>query len=221
RDFTLQGDLYQVNEDQDAPGRARFTGLNLLSHWQTHLEGGSDLSVLGYYDRINRYQPGDYGDQLDIYDAEFQDALPQLGSHALVWGASYRYAMDRFENLPGSALSIMPADANLAWPSLFGQDELTLNPDWRLIGGARLEHNPYDGNQFLPNLRLAWNFAPSDLAWAAVSRAVRSPSRIEEDVFEPSKPPFLLEGNPDFQSEVAWVYEAGLRMQPSPKWSYS
>ena len=220
-DFTLQGDAYQVNEDQDLPGRARFTGLDLLSHWQTRLQGGSDLSVLGYYDRSNRYQPEYYGDQLDIFDLEFQDALPQLGAHALVWGASYRYAMDHFENLPGSALSVMPADANLAWPSLFGQDEIALARDWRLIGGARLEHNPYDGNQFLPDLRLAWSFAADDLAWAAVSRAVRSPSRIEEDAFQPSHPPFLLVGNPNFQSEVAWVYEAGLRMQPSEQWSYS
>ena len=220
-DFTLQGDAYQVNEDQDLPGRARFTGLNLLSHWQQRMESGSELSVLAYYDRSNRYQPDDYGDQLDVFDAEFQDALPQLGSHALVWGASYRYAMDHFENLPGSVLSITPADANLAWPSLFGQDEITLDRDWRVIGGARLEHNPYDGNQFLPNLRLAWSFAPDDLAWAAVSRAVRSPSRIEEDVSEPPQPPLTLIGNPQFQSEVAWVYETGLRMQPSAQWSYS
>jgi iron complex outermembrane receptor protein len=220
-DFTLQGDAYQVNEDQDLPGRARFTGLDLLSHWQTRLAGGSDLSVLAYYDRVDRYQPFDYGDRLDILDAEFQDALPQLGSNALVWGASYRYAMDHFQNLPGSTLSILPADANLAWPSLFGQDEVTLSRDWRLIGGARLEHNPYDGNQFLPDLRLAWTFAKDDLAWVAVSRAVRSPSRIEEDVSEPSQPPFVLVGNPDFQSEVAWVYETGLRMQPTAQWSYS
>ena len=220
-ELTLQGDAYQVNEDQDLPGRARFTGLNLLSHWQTHLDSGSDMSVLAYYDHSNRYQPDYYGDRLDIVDAEFQDTLPQLGSHALVWGASYRYAMDHFENLPGSVLSIMPADTNLAWPSLFGQDEMSLSRDWRLIGGARLEHNPYDGNKFLPNLRLAWSFAPDDLAWAAVSRAVRSPSRIEEDVFEPPKPPFTLVGNPQFQSEEAWVYETGLRMQPSPQWSYS
>ena len=221
RDLTLQGDLYQVNEDQDLPGRARFTGLNLLSHWDMHQENGSELSVLGYYDRVNRYQPGDYGEQLDIYDVELQGTLPQIGTHGLVWGASYRYAMDHFENLPGSTLSIVPADANLAWPSLFGQDVITLSDAWRLIGGARLEHNPYDGNQFLPNLRLAWDFSRDGMAWTAVSRAVRSPSRIEEDIFEPSKPPFVLVGNPDFQSEVAWVYEAGLRMQPSPQWSYS
>jgi iron complex outermembrane receptor protein len=221
RDLTLQGDLYQVNEDQDLPGRARLTGLNLLSHWQTHSDNGSDTSVLAYYDRVNRYEPNDYGEQLDIYDLEYQDTLPQLGDHGLVWGASYRYAMDDFKNLPGSVLSILPADTNLAWPSLYGQDVITLNDAWRLIGGARLEHNPYDGNQFLPNLRLAWNFSRDGMAWTAVSRAVRSPSRIEEDDFEPAKPPFLLVGNPDFQSEVAWVYEAGLRMQPSPKWSYS
>ncbi len=220
--FTLQGDAYGTNEDQNLPGgRARVSGLNLLSRWDDKLQGGSDLSLLAYYDRSNRYTPLDYGEKLDILDLELQQALPETYSQDIVWGGSYRYAMDDIQNLPGAPLAFLPADVNLAWSSLFAQDEARLAADWRLIGGARLEHNPYTGNEFLPNLRLAWNPGPDSLLWSAVSRAVRSPSRVETDGFVPGQPPFELAGNPDYQSETARVYELGYRGEPAENLSFS
>ena len=220
--FTLQGDAYAINEDQTLPGgRARASGLNVLSHWDDKLAGGSDLSLLAYYDRTNRYTPTDYGEKLDIADVELQQALPEMYSQDFIWGASYRYAMDNIQNLPGSTLAVLPAQVNQAWSSLFAQDEAQLAPDWRLIAGARLEHNPYTGNELLPNLRLAWNLTQDSLLWTAVSRAVRSPSRLDTNVFAPEQPPFLLVGNSNFQSETARVYELGYRAQPTPELSFS
>jgi iron complex outermembrane recepter protein len=222
RAFTLQGDAYAGDEDPSLPGgRTRLTGLNLLSHWDGDLEGGSQLSVLAYYDRTTRYIPDDYGDKLDVADVELQQALPEAYSQNFIWGASYRYAMDRFENLPDSTVAVLPPQINQAWSSLFAQDEAALSPTLRLIAGARLEHNPYDGNEFLPNLRVAWNFTPQDLLWGAVSRAVRSPSRIDSDLFGPPQAPFLLAGDPDFRSETARVYELGYRGDSGGNWSYS
>ena len=219
--FTLQGDAYGTNEDPSVSGsRTRVSGLNLLSHWDGKLDGGSDVSLLAYYDRTDRYAPDDYSDKLDIADVELQQALPQAGSQNVIWGASYRYARDDAQNLPGSTIVLLPPQVNQAWSSLFAQDEARLSPDWRLIAGARLEHNPYTGNEFLPNLRLAWNMTPENLLWAAVSRAVRSPSRIDTDLNGPPPPPYLLAGNPDFQSETARVYELGYRSE-SGDWSYS
>lgn len=222
RDFTLQGDAYGTNEDPSLPsGRTRISGLNLLSHWDGKLDGGSDVSVLAYYDRTNRYVPDDYGDKLDIADVELQQALPELRDQSIVWGASYRYARDNVQNLPGSTIAVLPPQVNQAWSSLFAQDEARLSPGWRLIAGARLEHNPYTGNEFLPNLRLAWNLTQDSLLWTAVTRAVRSPSRIDADLNGPPPPPFLLAGNPDFQSETARVYELGYRGDSGGDWSYS
>lgn len=222
RQFTLQGDAYAGNEDQlTLPGRSRVSGLNLLSHWDDKLAGGSDLSLLAYYDRTNRYAPHDFGERLDIGDVELQQTLPETRSQNFVWGASYRYAMDDIQNLPGSTLAFYPAQVSQAWASLFAQDEAVLSQELRLTLGARLEHNPYTGSEFLPNLRLAWKASPNSLLWTAVSRAVRSPSRLDVNLYAPEQPPFLLVGNPDFQSETARVYELGWRAQPSEQWSYS
>jgi len=222
RRFTLQGDAYVTNEDPTLPtGRTRLSGLNLLGHWDGKLDGGSDVSLLTYYDRSNRYVPSDYGEKVDIADVELQQALPEIYSQNIIWGASYRYAKENIQNLPDSTVVFLPAEVNQAWASLFAQDEALLSPSWRLIAGARLEHNPYTGNEFLPNLRVAWNLTPENLLWAAVSRAVRSPSRIDGDLNGPPPPPFLLTGHPDFQSETARVYELGYRAQPMPEFSFS
>ncbi|HEV2331932.1 MAG TPA: TonB-dependent receptor [Gammaproteobacteria bacterium] len=222
RDFTLQGDAYGGNEDPSVSGdRTRLSGVNLLSHWNGKLDGGSDVSLLAYYDRSNRYVPADYGDKLDIADVELQQTLPEIYSQNVIWGASYRYARDSAQNLPDSTIAVLPPQVNQTWSSLFAQDEAALSPTLRLITGARLEHNPYTGNEFLPNLRLAWNFTPDNLLWAAVSRAVRSPSRIDAHLNGPPPPPYLLAGNANFQSETARVYELGYRGDSGGDWSYS
>jgi iron complex outermembrane receptor protein len=54
-----------------------------------------------------------------------------------------------------------------------------------------------------------------------VSRAVRAPSRFDRDVVNPPRPPFAIQGGPNFVSEVAKVYEIGYRGQPTRQLSYS
>lgn len=222
RQYTLQGDAYKRDEDNPLPfDGVRLSGLDLLSHWQDKLAGGSDVSLLAYYDHVLREQPGNYGDREDTGDVEFQQALPQTHDQSLTWGASYRYVMDDFEAAPTSGLKFQPADVDQSWTSLYAQNQSALSATLRGILGLRLEHNPYTGSEWLPNARLAWNVSDESLAWAAVSRAVRSPSRLDADLYSPQQPPFFLVGNPDFQSEVVKVYEAGWRSQPSPDLSYA
>src|SRR5207249_3473802 len=64
-------------------------------------------------------------------------------------------------------------------------------------------------------------FADDHFLWAAASRTVRAPSRLDRDAFIPTTPPFLLAGGPDVRSEIAKVYEIGYRAQPAMSISYS
>src|SRR2546427_9919243 len=48
---------------------------------------------------------------------------------------------------------------------------------------------------------------------AAVPRAVRTPSRIDRELFAPGQPPYFLEGGPNFRSEELLAYELGYRLQ--------
>lgn len=228
----VQANAYTGSEGQPAPGAISITGVNfflqsvaasgvnLTTRWTHQLEDGASLDFQAYYDRTKRLVPPVFNETLDIVDLQFQHALPPLGSHAVVWGANYRYSMDRVNNMH-PFFAFLPANVNQKWSSLFGQDEITLRDDLKLTLGTRIERNDYTGNEFLPSARLAWKPAHNHLLWTAASRTVRAPSRLDRDAFIPGTPPFLLNGGSSTRSEVAKVYEIGYRGQPSNRLSYS
>jgi iron complex outermembrane receptor protein len=131
-----------------------------------------------------------------------------------------RQDTDRFAGAGG--LLMEPALLRQVSYSLFAQDELTLREDLRLTLGARAEHNAYTGLEYLPSARLAWQAAPSQLLWGAVSRTVRGPTRLDRDIVNPGQPPSpaapqgipTVLGSERFQAEVARVLELGWRGQP-------
>jgi iron complex outermembrane receptor protein len=69
----------------------------------------------------------------------------------------------------------------------------------------------------MPSARLAWRPARETLLWAAVSRAVRTPSRIDREL---AALPILAPA-PDFESEELLAYEAGYRGQLSANFAVS
>jgi iron complex outermembrane receptor protein len=218
--FTLQGDAYESDIDQ-APAARRITGANLLGRWTRSLGGASRAQVQAYYDHTGRDQPGSVRDTLDTWDIEFQHLLQPRPGHDFIWGAGYRMQRDRVDNINPAVLAILPADQDLHLGNVFAQDEVALRDGLRLTLGVKAEHNRYTGMELLPNARLAWDVAPNHLLWAAVSRTVRTPSRVDREFFSPGVPPFALAGGAGFRSEVARVVEVGWRGQPRPALSFS
>jgi iron complex outermembrane receptor protein len=219
RSFTVHGDAYRGDLEQTTPGMTRIEGVNLLGRWNQRLGGGSNLRLQAYYDRTERDQQGVFREDLDIFDVELQHALKPLGRHTVIWGSGYRYARDRVGN--SAALAFLPAERDLNWWNVFVQDEISLRSDLGLTLGTRLEGNDYTGTEVLPSARLAWKPAPDRLVWGAISRAVRSPARLDREFFVPGSAPFLLKGGPNFKSEVSNVAELGYRAQASSALSYS
>jgi iron complex outermembrane receptor protein len=80
--------------------------------------------------------------------------------------------------------------------------------------GTKLEHNDYTGFEYEPDARFSWTLDSNQAVWGAVSRAVRTPSRIDHDLSE-GVPPYLviLKGGADFTSEKVVAYELGYRAQ--------
>lgn len=218
--FTAQGDLSRSHLDQaNLPTEARVSGLNLMARWRGTLNDAASFNVTAYYDRTEREFPRSYHQTLDIVDVQLQHVLPKSGAHAPVWGASYRYSNDRMDN--STALAFLPSKLHQAWASLFIQDDIDLSDALRLTGGIRFERNDYTGLEVLPNVRLAWKPETDKLLWSSLSRAVRSPSRVDRDLFAPATAPFLLAGNTTFRSEIANVLELGYRAQPTMAVTYS
>jgi len=211
---TLQGDFYDGHVGQPGTADISVSGGNLLGRWTRTLEGKSSISLQWYSDHTHRRIPGTFAEDLDTHDIDFQHRLTLGDRHDVLWGAGYRLIDDRQHN-DYPLLAFLPAHVRRQWFNVFLQDEIALVKDRLLFtSGAKLEHNFYTGYELQPSARLAWLINKEQTAWAAVSRAVRTPSRIDSEFYSPRDPPFtFLQGNPHFVSEELIAYELGYRVQ--------
>ena len=214
-ELTVQGDVFDnavaINEDFSGT-ETRVSGRNLLGRWTRPLAGG-EFQMQAYYDRFERAEPGSVEDS-DTWDLSAQHALDR-GRHHLVFGAGYRTVQSRFQPAPGGAF-LDPEELTLTLTNVFVQDQIDLTDSLTLTLGAKYEDNSFSGDEFLPNIRLAWSRPGGDLVWGAISRASRTPNRIERGL---TLPGFLVGGT--FQSETLTAWEAGYRAHPTPRASFS
>jgi iron complex outermembrane recepter protein len=224
--FTLQGDGYDADEGT-LGGTVHLDGANVLGRWSHAASDRADWTLQAYFDHTHLDDPiaaqvlngvelapaGVLSDDLDTFDLDFQNRLRVGARNELTWGFGYRHTRDEVANAP--ALALLPATLEQDLYSVFIQDELTLHPGLTAVVGTKIEHNDYTGIETEPSVRLAWNFAASQSLWAAVSRAVRTPSRIDRDAILPAPEygPAFIEGSSDFTSESVVAYELGYRAQ--------
>jgi iron complex outermembrane recepter protein len=219
--ITVQGDLYTSPIEQpDTAADTEMSGGNLLTRWSQELSEKSNIRLQLYYDRTDRRIPNSLTETLDTYDVDFQHSLWLGDRNKAIWGMGYRLTEDDIVN-PVTA-AILPPDATREWFTGFVQDEIAIVHDILYVTlGTKVEHNDYTGFEFQPSGRFSWRPSTEHSIWGAVSRAVRSPSRIEADFFAPRDPPFFLLGGPDYVSETVWAYELGYRSQAMERISVS
>ena len=228
--YSTHGDFYTGHEGLATGGAAQTAGGNLVGRWSHVFTGDADFSLQSYYDRTHLVIPivpfvlngielapaGNLHDDLSTYDIDFQHRFA-LGNHNhIVWGVGYRFSRDVVENAPAIAFFPTTLDRNLF--SAFVQDEIALAAQVALTIGSKLEHNDYTGFEVEPNVRLQWTWKASQTLWAAISRAARTPSRIDRDLAEPAPPAMLiLKGGRDYGSEYVTAYELGYRGEISSR----
>src|SRR5213593_1984856 len=209
---TLQGDLYDGRIGQLTAGDVGVSGGNVMAKWSHTISEGSSLAAQLYYDRTHRHIPGTFGEDLDTYDVDVQHAARLGARQDVVWGLGYRLINDRVAN--SSMLAFLPPGVARQWFSGFVQDEIALVPNRLHVAlGTKIEHNDYVGFEVQPSGRVNWRPNPSGTLWAAVSRALRTPSRIDRDLFARVSPTSVLAGGPGFHSEEELAYELGFRHQ--------
>ena len=225
--ITVQGDLYrgtlgQLNPSITVIGRqgptgaldAEVSGGNVLARWQHRIDNDSNFSLRAYYDRTHRDDPS-YRDELDTFSVDFQYAWNWTRQQWL-WGLNYQVTDNRNESK-----IIFDVDPDSSRDQLLGffiQDQITLTDNLHFTLGTKFEHNDFSGDEWQPSARIAWDFTDRQTLWAAVSRAVRVPTRLERDIAVDASDPtinpiFRLQGNSNFDSEVLVAYEAGYRWQ--------
>lgn len=236
-EFTLQGEAFSGTEGQQdliwsldpalnyqrrLVSDTQFAGGHILARWRHRLVDGSDFALQAYYDRSYRDEEALVKEVRDVFDLDFQHRFRMGERHEVLWGAGYRFTGDDLED--GELITVEDDSRSDQVFSFFLQDEMTLIPDrLRLLIGSKLEHNDYSGLEFQPNIRLLWTPHEQHVFWGAVSRAVRTPSRLEDSftIFQGLAPPGFI-GNPipvklviapskDFESEKSISYELGYR----------
>jgi iron complex outermembrane receptor protein len=196
--------------------------MNLLTRWSRRLASGSSVRLRAYFDRSEREDRVGFQGDVETFDIDFQHQVV-LDRHHVLWGAGYRHASD---DVPDSipfplVIAFVPPSRDLSWENVFLQDDIELSRSVQLTAGIRLERNDYTGWESLPGVRLAWKPEESRLLWAAASRAVRAPARLDRD-FTLTLPPIpVIRGGPNFVSEIVNVVELGWRAQPTSALSYS
>lgn len=198
-------------------------GVNLLTKWDHTISDQSDFSIQFFYDK-NVRDSIVVGEDRDTVDLEFQHRYDFANAHELIWGMGYRFSTDDVSD--SLSLQFRPQQKEHHLFQSFIQDEITLLEDeLRWILGTKVEHNDYSGFEIQPNTRLIWTPNDRHTFWASVSRAVRTPSRVETEgridleTIPPNNPlnPFvtpvfsIAAGNRNFNSEDLMAYELGYR----------
>jgi iron complex outermembrane receptor protein len=216
--FTLQGDAYEGDQDQLAGqiSDTRISGGNLIGRWTRRLDDGAEFSLQAYVDRTERQVSSGINAEVNAaaIDAVYEFSLGD--AHDVVVGGGVRVTRDEFTPGPGTVF-LDPDARTLETYNVYAQDTISLSERLNLIAGLKLEDNSYTGLEYMPSLRLAWRLDRSSLIWGAVSRAVRTPSRVDRDLINPG----LLAGGPDFVSESLIAYELGYRAQASERFWFS
>ncbi len=236
--LTLQGDLYDGRIHQDLylvsesspymdvfPETTRVSGGNIMARWTKTLSGTSEVAFQVYYDAMRRSEDFINEDRHNL-DAQFQHRFALGTRNDIIWGARFRLSDDDFA---GSIITDMDPESTTDYLySAFIQDEISfLNDRIKLTLGSKFEHNDYTGFEIQPSTRLMWSASKHHKVWAAVSRAVRIPSRVETDAVVPvygseynGLPVYArFLNNKDQDAEVLLACEAGYRFIPGHKFS--
>ena len=193
---------------------AQLSGGNLLTRWQRKLKEGSDIQLQAYYDRVNRLQ-SNQAEYRDTFDVDFVHHLA-LYRQNFIWGLEARLSPAKLpEIIPTYVFT--PDQRTDQLYTAYAQDDFSLVPDkLSFIAGAKLLHSSFSGFDVEPSVRLLWTPTQRSTFWAAVTRAVRTPSDIEDTLQNTSllsTDPLafsVTKGNGTFTSETLIGYEVGL-----------
>jgi iron complex outermembrane receptor protein len=224
--MTFQGDFYQgflgqrVSETSfNAPFTqvvdrdATVQGGNLMAKYED-----DDWSLQSYWDETNRNLQI-FEETRNAFDLDFTKHFQATEKQEITWGGGYLLNLE--DDRDTTSISIKSPTQTDQVLNTFLQDEINLTDKLKLTVGSKLEHNIYTHFEVEPNVRLAYNLTDKSFVWAAASRSVRTPSRIEENgeitgaTVTGGVPVYsMLEGNDNLSAETMRSYEVGYRAQP-------
>ena len=199
---------------------AELSGGNILGRWVRRFDNGSDIQIQTYYDRVSRLQ-ANQAEYRNTFDFDLISRRNAPRAQEITWGVSARVSL---ANLPAIVPTYVfsPSQRTDQVYTGFIQDEVFLGEAFSLTIGSKLLHSSFSGFNVEPSVRLLWAHSDRQSIWGAVTRAVRTPSDIEDTLTQTvllgSAPPTfsVTGGDGKFTSETMVGYEAGYRNLVTP-----
>jgi len=201
----------------------------VLGSWSRQISPTNTVQVRSFAQRTV-LEDWRVDEERNIFDIEADQSLTVGDRHKVVWGMGGRYSNDSISSSDEISLSKTEDEQYLI--NGFLQDTIGFWDDRvQVTLGSKIEYNSYTGLEIQPSARALWHVNDRHTIWGAVSRAVRTPSRVEDgvdllvDVTPPSSiRPFATEtrfiGNSDLKSEELLALEAGHRWEFSKRLSF-
>lgn len=231
--WTLSGDAYGGEFGQNStvstltpPSRfmnndeTTVNGANVVGRLRIPVRAGGAVSVQTYWDRNERRIPQLFHEVRNTVQTDVQHELAPIGRHTVTYGAYFRQTHDKVGN--SFSVSWDPASETNRIYSVFLQDQFQYTPRLGLTVGSKFEHNDYSGWEVQPSARLGFQLSENQFVWAGVSRAVRTPTRLDVDArlvgaIQAGPTSLEVQGGENFESEKLLAYEAGYRAQPTSR----
>ncbi len=217
----LIANYYDGMPDPDGGKPVQAMGGNMIARWNHSISERSDYQLQVYFDQTWRDFRNGFAENLRTYDLDWQHRF-QIGKRQeIVWGTGARLMDHKVDTL--ELFGFIPPRKTLHIFSAFLQDKITVIRERLYFTiGSKFEHNNYTGFLYQPSGRIAWTPGKRQTIWAAVSRAVRTPSRIDREFQVSLFPGFpLIQGDSSFKAEELLAYELGWRIQPAQKFLIS
>lgn len=211
----LEGESYRGDSPRilgATPYDDETSGGDLNFRWERNLPSGDGLYVQAYFDRTLRTNDP-LGETRNTLDVDFLQHFHLSHGQQFSYGGGLRWS-------PYHILGAIPTDTILPAENTdhiltaFAQDAIQLRPDLQVTGGLKLEENNYSGVDLQPSGRVLWLVRPHQALWGGITRAVTTPSDLEEGQYiHAGGPTFYIQltGNHNFKSEDIVGYEAGYR----------
>jgi iron complex outermembrane receptor protein len=203
-------------------GAQPVSGGDMVVRWDRTLSPKSDFYLQAYFDRTNR-KSLQFHETRDTFDLDFVDHIGSLPRQDIVFGVGLRESPSNLIQTHAT-VNFTPNQLTDYIYSGFLQDRIEiLHNHLSAVLGTKIEDNNYSGVGVEPNARVLWNPSLHQTVWGAVSRALRVPGRVDQDLTlignYVSSPPIFVTvlGNPNFKPEVMIGWEAGYRQLFTPK----
>jgi iron complex outermembrane receptor protein len=217
--WSVSGAAYRGSNGFADRDNGDVSGGHLLARWTRGAGGNEPLRIQAHYDRSYRKVPRQFEGSKNLAELDIQQQLDR-GRHLLVLGGTARVSRTSDLGIVGFRFDPQTLDG---WTVTgFAQDEITVSRHRAyLVAGAKFGLNNFSGVEFQPNVRFRFHPTLRQTAWASVSRAVRLPTRSDEDLqlLVPSTGTVFLRGSEDFRPETVMAYEGGYRIIPHARLS--